>query len=117
MSVCTFKRLPFICFGDEADEGDGGMLGTSMAAMAVQIVSTPIHNGCPALLQVEEAGKQAVKDSNLRFCCVLFFFFLWGFIYLVLLLLLLFNGIRKPGKPKTKYRVVFVVAVAWYCGI
>lgn len=86
MSVCTFKRLPFICFGDEADEGDGGMLGTSMAAMAVQIVSTPIRNGCPAQLQVEEAGKQAVKDSNLRFCYVLFFFFLWGFIYLVLLL-------------------------------
>lgn len=84
------------------------MLGTSLAAMAVQIVSTPIHNGCPALLQVEEAGKQAVKDSNLRFCCVLFFLLSLGFHLLGVVV----AGIRKPGKPKTKCRVVVVVFVA-----
>lgn len=116
MSVCTFKRLPFICFGDEADEGDEGMLGTSKAAMGVQIVSTPIHNGCPAQLQVEEAGKQAVKDSNLRFCCVLFFLLSLGFH----LLRVVVAGIRKPGKPKTKCAEMSCsccCCFAWHCGI
>lgn len=67
MSVCTFKRLPFICFADDG--------ARTLGPMAVQIVSTPIHNGCPAHCPLHAAGGQENKPSKIAIFDFTFLFF------------------------------------------
>jgi len=72
MSVCTFKRLPFICFFFYSLLRRRRLLLFKLFQRQYIIAATP-----PA--QAGWAGKQAVKDSNLRFYFGFSFWFRFSF--------------------------------------
>jgi len=75
MSVCTFKRLPFICFFF--------LPLSETPTTVVQIVSTPIHNSChaPRPMPPSQDGQEnkPSKIAIFDFTSVFIFFWVQGF--------------------------------------